>query len=528
MTNPIHDITSEDVDVMLLVGSNPEEAHPVLGTKIRRAVREGTGLIVVDPRKIGLTKNAEVHLQLKPGTNVAFANGMMHIIIRDGLADMGFVRSRTEGYEELARIVAEYTPDKVSEICGIQPEDLRKAAHLYAKADKAPIMYCLGVTEHSTGTEGVMSLSNLAMLVGKIGRPGCGVNPIRGQNNVQGACDMGCLPGDYPGYQKVNNPEVNRKFADHWGVALNPNPGLTATQIPRAVAEGRIKGLYIFGEDPMRTDPDLGHIRKMLEGLEFLVVQELFMTRTAEFADVVLPGVSYAEKEGTFTNSERRVQRVRKAVQPVGNMRLDTDIFIDMMNRLGYAQEALNGAEIMQEISRVTPSYRGISHARLDDGETLQWPCVDEHDTGKAILHEGKFARGLGYFYPSEYTPSAELPDDQYPFTLITGRMLYHYNAGAMTQRTEGLNDLASESYMEMHAEDAKLLHIGNGDRVKVASRRGEIETLARVGSKVSPGEVFMTFHFEDGNANYLTNAATDKIAKVPEYKVCAVNIKRC
>jgi len=527
MTNPINDITS-DVDVILLIGSNPEEAHPVLGTKIRRAVREGTRLIVVDPRKIGLTGSAAVHLQLKPGTNVAFANGMMHIIIRDGLADMEFIQSRTEGYEELAQTVAGYPPEKVADICGIDADDLIMAAHLYAKARKAPIMYCLGVTEHSTGTEGVMSLSNLAMLVGKIGRSGCGVNPIRGQNNVQGACDMGCLPTDYPGYQKVNNPKMNQKFSAHWGVPLNPHPGLTATQIPHAAEEGRIKGLYIFGEDPMRTDPDIGHIRKMLESLDFLVVQELFMTKTAAFADVVLPGVSYAEKEGTFTNSERRVQRVRKAVEPIGDMRPDTDIFIDVMNRLGYKQPDLTAAEIMKEIAELTPSYGGISHARLDAGESLQWPCVAENDPGKVILHEGKFARGRGYFYPSHYVPSAELPDELYPFTLITGRMLYHYNAGAMTQRTEGLNELASESYMEMHTEDAKALHISNGDRVKVASRRGEIETLVRAGSKVSPGEVFMTFHFEDGNANHLTNPVTDKIARVPEYKVCAVSIERC
>lgn len=527
MTNPINDITT-DVDAIFLIGSNPEEAHPVLGTKVRRAVREGARLIVADPRKIGLTKHAKVHLQLKAGTNVALINGMIHIIIRDGLADDDFIASRTEGYEKMVELAADYPPEKVAEICGIDADELVKAAHLYAKADKAPIMYCLGVTEHSTGTEGVMSLSNLAMLVGKIGRSGCGVNPIRGQNNVQGACDMGCLPADFPGYQKVNNPEVSQKFSDHWQVPLNPHPGLTSTQIPHAVAEGRIKGLYIFGEDPMRTDPDIGHIRNMLESLDFLVVQELFITKTAAFADVVLPGVSYAEKEGTFTNSERRIQRVRKAVEPIGEMKLDTDIFIEVMNRLGYPQPALTATEIMKEISQLTPSYRGVSHARLDAGETLQWPCVDENDKGRAILHEGKFARGLGCFYPSHYVPSAELTDEIYPFTLVTGRMLYHYNAGAMTQRTDGLNELAPGSYMEMHTEDAKVLHIGNGDRVKVMSRRGEIETKVRLGSKVSPGEVFMTFHFEDGNANQLTNAATDKIAKVPEYKVCAVSIKRC
>lgn len=527
MTNPFDDITAPDVDVMILIGSNPEEAHPVLGTKIRRAVREGCKLIVVDPRKINLTKSAAIHLQVKPGTNVAFANGMMHIILEDGLADMEFIKARTEGFEELKEILKAYTPEKVAEVCGIEAGDLRKAAHLYAKAKKAPIMYCLGVTEHSTGTEGVMSLSNLAMMVGKIGRSGCGINPIRGQNNVQGACDMGCQPVDFPGYQKVKNEEVRNKFSKHWGVPLNPVPGFTATQIPGAVAEGKIKALYIFGEDPVRSDPDIGHIKKMLRSLDFLVVQELFMTKTAEFADVILPGVSYAEKEGTFTNSERRIQRIRKAVELEGEMKPDTQIFCEVMNRLGYPQPKLSSSEIMDEIAELTPSYHGISYARLDAGEVLCWPCADDKDTGKAILHTGQFSRGLGYFYPSEYKPSAELPDEEYPFIMITGRMLYHYNAGAMTQRTEGLNQIRSSSYIEIHRTDANSLGIKNGDRIKVASRRGEIETVAVVGNKVNYGQVFMTFHFEDGNVNYLTNSVTDSFANVPEYKVCAVRIQR-
>ncbi len=526
MTNPFDDITN-GVDVILLIGSNPEEAHPVLGTKIRRAVREGAKLIVVDPRKIDLAEKAEIHLQLKPGTNVAFANGMMHIILKDGLADMDFIQKRTEGFEALAEILEEYTPEKVAAICGIRADDLRRAAHLYAKADKAPLMYCLGVTEHSTGTEGVMSLSNLAMMVGKIGRSGCGVNPIRGQNNVQGACDMGCLPGDFPGYQKVVNEEARQKFEKAWGVPLSGKPGLTSTKIPHAVEEGKIKGLFIFGEDPMRTDPHIGHIREMLEGLEFLVVEELFLTETAKLADVVLPGMSYAEKEGTFTNSERRVQRVRKAVAAEGDMRLDTDIFIDLCNRLGYQQPSLTSAQIMQEIASLTPSYAGISHARLDAGETLHWPCTSDTSCGTPILHQEKFSRGLGYFYPGRYVPSAELPDEEYPIILVTGRMLYHYNAGAMTQRTEGLNEKAHASYVEMHFDDAAKLGVKHGEKVRVSSRRGQVETTAYVDDKMNPGEVFMTFHFEDGNANHLTHAATDELANVPEYKVCAVKVER-
>lgn len=526
MTNPFADIT-QDVDVILLVGANPEEAHPVLGSKIRRAVRQGAKLIVVDPRKIDLAKKAQVHLQIKPGTNVAFANGMMHIFIEDGLADMEFIKTRTEGFEELAKIVKDYTPKKVAQICGIDEDDLRRAAHLYAKAKKAPLMYCLGVTEHTTGTEGVMSLSNIAMMVGKIGRSGCGVNPIRGQNNVQGACDMGCLPGDYPGYQKVVNPDAKAKFEKHWAVPLSDKPGLMATQVPHAVEEKTLRGLYIFGEDPIRTDPDIAHIKKMLQGLEFLVVQELFLTETAKFAHVVLPGMSYAEKEGTFTNSERRIQRVRKAVELEGEMRRDTDIFTDIMNRLGYAQKSLEPKEIMQEIALITPSYAGVSHQRIDAGQTLQWPCANCDDAGTPILHSGKFARGLGYFYPAKYVPSAEIADENYPITMVTGRMLYHYNAGAMTQRTKGLNTLAGASYVEMHRQDAKHMGIADGDKVRVSSRRGQIETTAKVGEKVRPKEVFMPFHFEDGNPNHLTNSATDSIAKVPEYKVTAVKISR-
>lgn len=526
MTNPIADITG-DVDVILLVGSNPTEAHPVAGTQIRRAVRRGTKLIVADPRKIDLTNDAELHLQIKPGTNVAFANGMMHVILKEGLADMDYIESRTEGFETLARIVESYTPEKVAEICHISAEDLKKAARLYATAAKAPIIYCLGVTEHSTGTEGVMSLSNLAMMVGKIGKPGCGVNPLRGQNNVQGACDMGCLPGDFPGYQKVADPDVIARFEKAWGVPLSTSAGLTSTQVFPAAIEGTVKGLYIFGEDPMVTDPDTGHIEKALQSLDFLVVQELFLTETASLADVVLPGVSYAEKEGTFTNTERRPQRVRKAVEPAGEARDDIQIFCDVMERMGYDCRYDSASQVMDEIAALTPSYGGFSHARLDAGESPQWPCPASDHPGTPILHVGRFSRGLGYFYPAVYQASKEVPDEEYPILLTTGRMLYHYNTRAMTKRTEGLNEICGSSYIEMNEDDAKSLDISCGDKVAVSSRRGEIITTARVGGKVFPREAFMTFHFEDGNVNRITNSATDELAKIPEYKACAIRIRK-
>lgn len=526
MTNPIEDITN-DVDVIMLVGSNPEEAHPVIGMQIRQAVERGTRLIVVDPRDIGLSKRADIHLKIKPGTNVAFANGMMNVIINEGLADEEFIRTRTEGFEELKEIVMKYTPEKVAEICHIDPDHLREAALMYAKAKKAPIIYCLGVTEHSTGTEGVMSMSNMAMLVGKLGRSGCGVNPLRGQNNVQGACDMGALPGDFPGYQKVTNPEVVAKFERAWGVKLSNKPGIHATDVFGAAIRKEIRGLFIFGEDPVVTDADQNHIKKALESLDFLVISDLFMTETAQYADVVLPGTSYAEKEGTFSNTERRVQRVRKAVELEGEMRLDTDIFIDLMNRMGYPQPYLTAEEIMDEIASVTPIFGGISHRKLDRNGSIQWPCPDKRHPGTPILHVGKFSRGLGWFYPAEYVPSAELPDEEYPFILMTGRVLYHYNTRAMTGKTPGLMEREGHSFIEMNTEDAARLGIANGEKVRVSSRRGSIISTARVGEKVSPKETWMPFHFPDGNANVLTNAALDKYARIPEYKVCAIKVEK-
>lgn len=517
----------------MIVGSNSEEAHPVLGMWLRAAQRRGAKFIVVDPRITGLAENATIHLKLRPGTNVAFANCMVNIILAEGLEDKEFIQSRTDlaKFEELKELTAKYTPDYVSSICNVPAEQLRKAARLYATAKAAPIIYCLGVTEHSTGTEGVMSLSNLAMICGKLGRPGCGVNPIRGQNNVQGACDMGAMPTDYTGYQKVHIPEVREKFEKAWGVELNPNPGMKATDCFPAMIEGKIKGLFIFGEDPVRTDPDTHHVIHALTSLDFLVVDELFMTETAKYADVILPGCSFAEKEGTFSNSERRVQRVRKAITVPGNMRLDSDIFTDIMNRMGYPQPYLTSAQIMDEIASLTPSFAGISHARLDSeeigGSGLQWPCTSPEHPGTPIMHVGKFSRGEGTYYPSEYKAAQELPDEEYPLYMMTGCNLYHYNAGAMTEKTPGLMELSGHSYIEINTADAEKAGIHSGERIRVSSRRGTISSEARVSDKTNPGECWMPFHFLDGNANWLTNAALDSIARAPEYKVCAVRIEK-
>ena len=390
---------------------------------------------------------------------------------------------------------------------------------------------CLGVTEHSTGTDGVMALSNIAMISGNLGKPGGGVNPLRGQNNVQGACDMGAGPDDLPGYQKVADPEVVRRFEKAWGVALPRARGIKATECFPAMIEGGIKGLFLFGEDPVRTDPDTHHVIRSLEALEFFVVDDLFMTETAKYADVILPGRSYAEKEGTFTNTERRVQRVRKAVDGPTGARLDTDIFTEVMNRMGYAQPHLSAAEVMDEIASVTPTYGGMSHARLDDDETagrgLQWPCPSAEHPGTPILHMGEFAQGLGSFSTPDYQPSAELPDAEYPLVMMTGRILYQYNACAMTARTDGVNEIADRSFIELNTCDAEALGIADGDIVRVSSRRGSIESVAHVSEKTNPGQTWMPFHFQDGNSNWLTIAALDRVSKAPEYKVCAVKVEK-
>ena len=530
MTNPITDI-AENAQVIMLVGSNPEEAHPVIGMQIRRAVERGTKLIVVDPRDIGLAARADIHLKLKPGTNVAFANGMARVLIHEGLIDREFIDSRSEGFDDFAEMVEKYTPEMVAEICGIDARDLVAAAHTYGEADAAAIVYCLGVTEHTGGTEGVMSLSNLAMITGNFGKPGCGVNPLRGQNNVQGACDMGATPADFPGYQKLANADVMARYEKHWGVEIPKWKGTYATDCFPKMITGDIKGLFIFGEDPVRTDPDTNHVIHALKSLDFLVVDDLFLTETAKYADVVLPGRSYAEKEGTFSNTERRVQRIRTAVTIPGQTRLDTDIFIDLMNRMGYPQPQLTSAQIMDEIAELTPSFAGISHARLDSpevaGRGLQWPCTSADHAGTPIMHVGKFTRGIGAYSLAEYIPSAEQPDDEFPFILTTGRVLAQYNACAMTDKTPGLNEISGYSFIELNSEDAARLGIADGDRVNVTSRRATIQSTAHVSDKTNPGQTWMPFHFQDGNANWLTNAALDRICATPEYKVCAVRVEK-
>lgn len=524
MTNAIEEIKHNDA--IFVIGSNTTENHPVIGAMMKQGIQKGSKLIVADPRKIELADYADVFLQIKPGTNIALLNAMMHVIIQEGLHDKKYIEERTENFEAIEELVRDYAPERAAEICGVDPQDIIKAARIYAEADKAGIYYAMGITQHSTGTRGVMSISNLALLCGNVGKEYAGINPLRGQNNVQGACDMGALPSDYPGYQKVFKDEVCEKFEKAWGKKLSKKVGRTISEMLDGCEDGSIKFLYIMGENPMVSDPDINHVQKALEKVNFLVVQDIFMTETAEFADVILPASSFAEKDGTFTNTERRVQRVRKAIEPVGDSKPDWQILMDLMNGLGDSCRYKNPAEIMDEIAGLTPQYGGIDFGRIDT-MGIQWPCPSKDHPGTPYLHKEAIARGRGLFMPAEYTQSAEQPDKDYPFIFTTGRILYHYHTMTMTGRVEGLNKLAPRSYVEINEITAQKMGIQDGDEVKLSSRRGEITTYAKVTEIIDEDVLFMPFHYAQGAANYLTNTALDAESKMPELKVAAVRIEK-
>lgn len=524
MTNSIEEII--DTDAIFVIGSNTTENHPVIGTVMKRAIKKGAKLIVADPRKIELADYADVFLQIEPGTNIALLNGMMNVIINRGLQDKKFIEERTENFEEFEKIIKEYTPEKVAKICGVDEEDIIKAALIYAEAEKAGIYYAMGITQHTTGTHSVMSISNLSLLCGNIGKVSAGVNPLRGQNNVQGACDMGGLPADLPGYQKVFKPEVQDKFEEMWDSNIPDKVGLTIPEIFDEAEKENIKFIYIMGENPMVSDPDINHVKKALTNLDFLVVQDIFLTETAELADVVLPAASFAEKDGTFTNTERRVQRVRKAIEPVGDAKPDWQILMELMNRLGYNEKYLHPSEIMEEIRTVVPQYGGITYDRIEE-EGIQWPCPDIDHPGTKYLHKAAIARGRGLFMPIDHRESAEIADFEYPFIFTTGRVLYHYHTRTMTGRVEGLNKLSPKSYVEINEVTANKLGISHGEKVRLTSRRGSITTWARITDIIDENVLFMPFHFAEGAANYLTNTELDSIAKIPELKVAAVRIEK-
>ncbi len=515
----------ETADCILVIGSNATENHPIVGLRIKKAVmKSNCKLIVAEPRHIRLCYYANQWMRQRPGTDVALINGMMNVILSEGLADEAFIAERTEGFEDLKKAVADFTPEKAAAITGLDAEEIRQAARIFAAAESAAIVYAMGITQHTTGVDNVLSLANLAMLTGNLGRPGTGVNPLRGQNNVQGACDMGGLPGDLTAYQKVADDTARAKFEKAWGVTLSAKPGLTLMEMMEAAHAGDIKALYVVGENPMISDPDLHHVAEALKEVGLLVVQDIFLTETARMADVVLPAASFAEKDGTFTNTERRVQRVRKAVEAPGNAREDSRIIADLSAKMGYPMPATEAADVMAEIATLTPSYAGITYGRLEKG-SLQWPVPDVEHPGTPILHTARFTRGKGLFHAVDYRPPAEQPDAEYPFILTTGRVLTHYHTGSMTRRVKALEELAPRNFAEINPADAANLGIADGDVIALETRRGAIRLEAKVTGNILAGVVFVPFHYAEAAANLLTSAELDPVAKIPEYKVCAVKV---
>jgi formate dehydrogenase alpha subunit len=524
MTNSIVDL--ENAKTILVIGSNTTEAHPIAAKWIFRAMASGAKLLVADPRWIQLADLADLAVQQRLGSDVALINGLMQIIIKEGWHDRAYVAARTEGFEALAAKLEEYPPDKVAAITGVSPDKLRRLAEIYATHKPSAIVYSMGITQHTTGVDNVKSLANLAMLTGNIGVAGGGVNALRGQNNVQGACDMGALPNVFSGYQPVGDEAANIKFSQAWGRDLPKQPGLTLTDMFPAIEAGKIKALYIVGENPMVTEPDLRHAEAALKKLEVLVVQDIFPSQTAKLAQVVLPGASFAEKSGTFTNTERRVLLVRQAIPPVGESRPDWQITQELATRLGYPMNYVSAEEIFEEIRQLTPSYAGMTYERLQ-AQGLQWPCPTLEHPGTPYLHKDRFTRGKGLFQAIDYKPPAEVEDGEYPLLLSTGRSFVHFHSGTMSRVSPSLHHELPEGYVEVNPADALALGIEDEERVQVSSRRGEIKIKAKVSRKVDRGVVFIPFHFAETAANVLTNPACDPVAKIPEFKVCAVKVEK-
>ncbi len=526
MTNSMAEI--ENNDVLFVIGSNTKESHPIIALRMIKAKRKGAKIIIADPRRVPMVRFADLWMQHKPGTDVALLNGMMHVIVKEGLVNRDFIASMTEGFdEEFKKNLDEYTPEAASRITGVPKEQIVQAARLYAGSDRAGIYYTMGITQHAHGTENVFSIANLALMTGNLGKESAGVNPLRGQNNVQGSTDMGCVPNMYPGYQRVSIPAIKQKFEALWKAKLSGKEGITAPEMLAAAEKGALKALYIMGENPVISDPNMAHTIKALKALDFLVVQDIFMTETAELAHVVLPGSSFAEKVGTFTNTERRVQRVRRAVNSPGNAMKDSLIIMEISKRMGYDMSYPHTVEIFREIGQAWPAMAGMSYARLEDGG-LQWPCPTPDHPGTQYLFKGGFPRGKGRFTEVKYKPPVEQPDKEYPFILTTGRQLFQYHTGGMTRRVKPINAVSPESYVEINPEDAHALSIEGGSRVKVTSRRGSIILKAVVTKRPARGVVFIPFHFKEAAANMLTSSsALDPVAKIPAFKVSAVRIEK-
>jgi formate dehydrogenase alpha subunit len=542
MTNSIDEV--EDAACIFAVGANTTVSHPVIGLRIKKAVQNGAKLIVANPMKVDLCRFADLWLRLRPGADVALLMGMMRVIVDEGLLDSSFIEQRCQDFDLFRESLSNFDLDFVEQVTGVPSKKIEEAARLYATNKPGTIIfYAMGITQHSHGTDNVLATANLAMLTGNVGKPCTGVDPLRGQNNVQGACDMGALPNVYPGYQAVSDPAIREKFETAWGCSLPPSPkekfgiawscslpsspGLTLVEMFGAVHRKEIKALYLVGENPALSDPDLQHVWEALSRLEFFVVQDIFLSETAKFAHVVLPATSFAEKDGTFTNTERRVQRVRKAIEPIRDCKPDWWIICQVAQRLGAKGfDYSHPSDIMEEIRRLTPSYGGISCERLENGG-LQWPCPFDDHPGTPILHTNTFVRGKGRFIPLKYTPPGEMADADYPLILTTGRSLYHYHTGTMTRKVTGLNIIEPEGVVEINPEDASRLGIALGDRVRVSSRRGEVITKAKITEAVPPGVVFMTFHFSESAANIVTNPKLDPVSKIPEFKVAAVKVEK-
>lgn len=537
MSNSMKDV-AQNSNAMFIIGSNTTEQHPVFGTMIRRAVKNrGLKLIVADPRKIDMVEFACLHLQHKPGTDIALLNGLMYLIFSKGWQDQDFIDSRTEGFEEFCSIINQYPPDKVAEITGVPIDKLTLAAEIMGTSKPMAVIWAMGITQHIVGVRNVMSLANLQMLLGNMGLSGGGVNPLRGQNNVQGACDMGGLPNVYPAYQPVTNDDARKKYELAWGTKLEDKVGLTVTEMIPGILDGRIHSLYILGEDPAVSDPDSAHIRHCLEDIDFLVLQELFPSETSHFADVLLPGVSFVEKEGTFTNTERRVQKLNQVIAPLGEAKPDWEIIKELANRLLPGKNPSPDAPfalwnykdpeaIMEEINALTPSYAGITYDRLENSYGIQWPCPSIEHPGTPILHVNKFARGVGKFSPIDHIPPAELPDDDFPWVMSTGRVLYHWHGGQMTRRSKGLMQVYGSALIEVNPDDAISMGLNGRNWVRVSSRRGSIMAEALITDRVPPGMIYANFHFPEASANELTQAVLDPTAKIPEYKVTAVKVE--
>jgi formate dehydrogenase alpha subunit len=525
MTNPIKDVLKSKV--ILITGTNTTENHPIIANYIHEAVtKHGAKLIVVDPRRIKLVDICHLWLRPKIGTDVAWINGLMNVIINENLQAQAYIDERTTGFNELKACVEKYTPDYVSGITGIPAKDLAAAARLYATEHPASIMYTMGITQHTSGTNNVKCLAALAMLCGNVGVEGGGVNPLRGQNNVQGACDMGGLPNVFTGYQAITDAAVQEKFAAAWKVSkLSAEAGMTVTEMIPAAGK-KIKALYVMGENPILSDADSNHVEKSFSALDFLVVQDIFLTETAKCADVVLPSACFAEKDGTFSNTERKVLRVRKALNAPGEAMEDYRVISEIAKRMGYPMDYADASAVMTEINRVTPSYCGISYDRIEK-EGLAWPCPTPDHPGTPVLHIGKFTKGKGSFFPVEYQASAELTDAEYPFILTTGRVHAHYHTGTMTRKGTALNRIYPEALAQVNAQDAKALNISDGSYINIASRRGSLKIKASVSNITDEGVVFVPFHFFEAAANKLTNSALDPVSKIPEFKICAVKMEK-